>query len=400
MSAPIPSVSIDRPTPSSGDRFALFALGFRPFYLLAASYAAVAVPIWIAIHTGHAASGLRIAPLQWHMHEMVFGFAVAVLTGFLLTAAHRWTGRPTPTGRRLAALAAIWIGARALFQAGLVYAGVALDSLFLVLVALALARMVFGAGNRRNYFVVGVFALLAMLDAWFAIAVASGGTIDPNTPLRAALYLVVVMTSIFGGRVIPAFTGNALPGVRIVSRPRVAMLALILTALALFLELAPVPGPMQAALCAAAAIAHLVRMAGWSSFRTLARPLLWVLHIGYAWTAIGLGLMAAASLGLVARPLAIHAFAIGTIATLIIGMITRTALGHTGRALHAGRAETAMYVAISLAALVRVGGGLLPPSAYLASLVASGVLWSLGFGLYALVYWPRLAGPRVDGRPG
>ena len=380
--------------------FALFELGFRPFYFVAATYAAIGVLLWLAVHAGVFRMPLPIAPQWWHMHEMVFGFALAVVVGFLFTAVRNWTGRDTPRHGALARLVGLWIGARVAFHAGLIALGLAIELALLVLVAHALLQCLVAAGNRRNYFVGALFVALALADLAFGAAVYGLAGFAADVPLRAALYLIVLLTGVLGGRVIPSFTANSLRGVRQFRHPALDAAALVAGAIAFAAELGDASAGTLALAAAAAAMLHAVRLAGWAPLATWRQPMLWILHAGYGWTAIGFALLAASALGWVARPLALHAFAVGTIGGLVIGMITRTALGHTGRPLVAGRAELTMYVLVTLAAAVRVFGPLAWPAAPVAANTVAALLWAAGFGLYALVYWPRLSRARVDGRPG
>jgi len=391
-----------QPPPSSADSggFALFNLGFRPFYFVAATYAALGVPLWLLVWAGVVPMRVSFATQWWHTHEMVFGFALAVVIGFLLTAARAWTGRDTPSGDRLVALVGLWLGARICFHAGLVIPGVAIELVLIVLAASAILRVLVAAGNRRNLFVVLILAVLGAMDIAFGLAVGGWIAWSPDAPLRAALYLVVMLTAVFGGRVIPSFTANALMGIRQFQRPWLDNAAIVVAIAALLADLVFAGGPVVAVLAGLAAALHALRLAGWNPLATRRKPILWILHAAYAWMPIGFALLACAALGLVARPPALHAFAVGLVGGLIIGMITRTSLGHTGRPLVAGRSETAMYLLVMLAALARVVGPLLLPAQTMNFYVASGIAWACAFGLYALVYWPRLSQPRVDGRPG
>lgn len=391
-----------QPEPLSGGTgvFALFNLGFRPFYFVAATYAALSIPLWLLVWAGVVPMRVGFATQWWHTHEMVYGFALAVVIGFLLTAARAWTGIDTPSGNRLVTLVALWLGARIFFHAGLIVAGVVIELALIVLAAAAILRVLLAAGNRRNLFVVVILAVLGAMDIAFALA--AGGWIpwSPDAPLRAALYLIVMLTAVFGGRVIPSFTANALMGIRQFQRPWLDAAAIVSAIAALLADLVLAGGAPVALLAGIAALVHALRLAGWNPPATRRKPILWILHAAYAWMPIGFALLACAALELVARPLALHAFSVGLIGGLIIGMITRTALGHTGRPLVAGASETTMYLLVMLAALARVVGPLLLPAQTMQLYVASGIAWACAFGLYAIVYWPRLSQPRIDGRPG
>ena len=380
--------------------FALYRLGFRPFYLVAAMYTAVAVPLWLFVWAGAAPLPLGLPAHLWHAHEMIFGFATAVIVGFLFTAVRNWTGLDTPAGTQLAGLVGLWIAARAAFVAGLPAAAIAMEIAFLGLVGFALLRRLVRARNSRNYFLAALFVALAAADLAFALAAAGAIGLAPDLPVRFALYMVVMLTFVIGGRVIPGFTKNAIREARQFRWPWLDRAAIAAAALAFGTDLAGAEAPLVIAAASAAALLHAVRLAGWAPLSTRSRPILWILHAAYAWAPVGFALMAAAAAGLVARPLAIHAFALGTVGGLIVGMITRTALGHTGRMLVAGRAETWMYSLVMAAAALRVLGPIALPEGYVALTSLAGVLWSAAFALYAVVYWPRLSAPRVDGREG
>ena len=396
-------LQIENPaSPKAGaGAFALWRLGFRPFYLLGALFAALGVPLWVAVFAGAASLPEGLPARTWHAHEMVFGFALAIVAGFLFTAVRNWTNQPTPTGAHLAALAGLWLAARIAFVAGAPGLGLVIELAFLVLVALALLRPLLRARNRRNYFVGVLFAVLAGADLLFWAAgrgLAAG--VNPDSVVRFGLYLVATLTFVIGGRVIPMFTANAVRGVRQFKDARLDRAAIGASVLAFALELAGVSGAGLAVVALAAALFQGIRLAGWGPQGTLGKPILWILHASYAWAALGFALMAAGALGWVPRTLAVHAFAVGLVGGLIIGMITRTALGHTGRMLIAGRSETAMYALVQLAALLRVFGPLLAPEQTLRFIELSSVLWSLAFLLYLVVYWPRLSRARIDGRDG
>lgn len=389
-----------QPTVPQGGRQALFRLGFRPFYLLAALWAALAVPLWIAQFAGLVPPPAAYPALLWHAHEMTFGFALAVIVGFLLTAGRAWTGLPTPTGARLAGLAGLWIAARVFNYAGPVTMAMLLDAAFILASMIAIGIVLMKARNYRNLFVLAVLTAFLVANSLFHLAVA--GRIDAS-PLQAArffVFVIVVLTCVIGGRVIPTFTANALRGVRQWRNARLDAAALATTVLALLLALLPLPATVTAVACAVAAALQFVRLAGWNPWATRATPILWILHLSYAWIPVGLVLLALGALGAVPESAGLHALTIGAIGGLIIGMITRTALGHTARPLKAGRIETTAYVLVQLAVVLRLVPMLLPSLPYLAWTTAAAVAWSLAFAVYLVKYVPVLAAPRLDGRDG
>ena len=378
---------------------AVWQLGFRPFYLLAALFAAVSIPLWLASYMGVSTGPLQVG-MGWHMHEMVFGFAVAVVVGFLLTAGRNWTGLPTPQGWHLMALAAIWLAGRVAMLAASAPVAAAIDMLFLPLSAWPLFLVLHRSGNHRNLFLVGLLALLTFANGLYHAAAMGMLALSYFVPVQAAIFIIVLIESVIGARVIPMFTRNGAPGSTPVASPKRALLAVALMALAGISWLAGAPGLLTATLCLAAGTMSLANLLAWQPQRTLRVPLLWILHLSYAWIGIGFALLAGASLGLLPASAAFHALTVGSMAGLIIGMMTRTTLGHTGRALKGGRAEAAMYWLIQLGALARLLAAIGPVSLAMPLLLAAGACWSLAFGLYACVYAPYLWRARVDGREG
>ncbi len=392
---------VDRPDASSPPRFALFALGFRPFYLLAALLATLSVPLWVAQYVGLLPGRGPIAGLAWHMHEMVFGFAVAVVTGFLFTAGRNWTNQPTPTGATLVGLAALWLAARLLAITGPSSVAAWVDFAFLPLVAWFLWRALKAANNKRNYFFVALLGALALFNMAFWFAAFGIAPVSPLVPIKAALYVIVAIVAIMGGRVIPMFTQNAIPAARVRRNVKVDGWAIGLLAAALAFDVLAAPAWLLAPAALAAAVLHAIRLALWDPLATRGKPIVWILHLSYAWIPVGLALLAVAALTpKVHEVYAVHAFAIGAVGGMIIGMITRTALGHTGRPLAAGLAETFAYGLVQAAAFTRVVVGLAIPAAYGQTLALSALFWSAGFALYAIAYFPILTRPRADGRPG
>jgi uncharacterized protein involved in response to NO len=385
------------PTNPSG--LALWQLGFRPFYLLASSFAALSIPLWALQYAGLLPAAYLHGPM-WHAHEMLFGFTLAVIVGFLLTAGRNWSNQPTPTGAALAALALLWVAARLLVLTPWGWAAAAANVGFALAAALALARPLWAARNRRNYFFVGLLGLLAGAALAVHLQLLGVVVLPPWVGLTLALDVVLFIMAVMAGRVVPMFTNNGVPGARAKRDPRIETLALGSVLLLLVAGLLPLPGALLAALAALACAAHLARWWLWQPWTTWRTPLVWVLHAAYLWIPVHLALRAAAALGMLPGSLAAHALMVGAAGGLIIGMMTRTARGHTARPLRADRADIACYALVLAAALVRVGLPLLQPAWNMGAVLASAALWSAGFGLYALHYAPVLLRPRLDGRPG
>lgn len=379
---------------------AFWALGFRPFYVLAAALAVLAIPAWLSHYLGWLAWSPSIT-LGWHMHEMVFGFAVAVVVGFLFTAGRAWTGLWTPRGMHLAALALLWTAGRVAMLTGPAWLAAAIDMSFLPLAAWSMYRVLDRAGNKRNMFLVVLLGLLTVANGVFHAAAMGLVPVSVFGPVHAAILLIVMIESVIGGRVIPMFTDNGVPGSpRSVVRPRNDKIALAAVAGAVAGWVFGAPGPLMAALALVASVATAIRLAGWKPLRAVRVPLLWILHLSYAWIPIGFLMLGLAALGIGTASTAMHALAVGSMAGLIVGMITRTTLGHTGRKLAAGRAEVVMYACIQAGAVVRVAAGMAAPEWRAGLLMGSGALWTLSFALLLFVYAPYLWRARIDGKEG
>jgi len=376
-------------------------LGFRPFYLGAAAFAALAIPLWVATLLGAISAPMAMPPLLWHAHEMLYGFAAAVIVGFLLTAGKAWTGLATPRGATLGGLALLWLCARVAAFVGPYALYASLDLLLLPLVAGLLGAVLLRAGNRRNLPLPLILVLLAAANLVFHLAALGIVAVAPLAALHAGLALIIMIECVMAGRVVPAFTISATPGLKLRSFPRWELPTLALTALALAGWLFAPPGPLPAAALGLAAALHLWRLWHWQPLVSRGRPILWVLHLAYAWIPLGLALLALAQFGLVSGSAGVHALAVGATGGLIIGMITRTARGHTGRPLRVSKTEVTAYALVLAAALLRVLVPLVAPAAvYSASLVAAAVAWSGAFALYLWVFAPWLTRSRIDGKDG
>jgi uncharacterized protein involved in response to NO len=385
--------------PESASGHPLFRLGFRPFYLAAGMFAVASVWVWMLQLKGLAAWSYLPGPVL-HAHEMIFGFTLAVVVGFLFTAGRNWSGRPTPTGGWLAALVVLWLAARVLALTPWGWAGAIANLAFPLACAWGLGQALIGAGARRNYFFIGLLVVmggasfavhLSQLDAW---------TLPPWAGVRIALDVVLFMMVVIGGRVIPMFTNNGVPGAKAARHPVVERVALGSVLLLLVLDAMVATGVAMAAFLAVAALAHIVRWCLWQPWRTLRAPMVWILHAAYLWIPVHLALRALGEGGVVDGSIATHALTMGAIGGMTLGMMTRTARGHTARPVVADRFDTACYLLVLAAAVVRVAGALLVPDAYLMTVVMAAALWSVAFGLFALRYAPMLVRPRLDGQPG
>ena len=331
---------------------------------------------------------------------MLFGFAAAVIVGFLLTAGKAWTGLQTPRGPALAALVLVWLAARVAAWVAPYPAYAALDLLLLPVVATVLLRLLLRAGNRRNLPLAGLLGMLTLANLVFHLSVLGMLELPPVRALYAALALIVLIECVMAGRVIPAFTMSAIPGLRLEVDAQLEKATAAASVLALLLWVFSPSSAISAPLLALAAAMQLARLAAWKPWRTRSRPILWILHLSYAWIPVGFLLLAMSLLGWIAASAGIHALAIGATGGLIIGMVTRTARGHTGRPLLASPIEVAAYSLVMLAAVLRVFVPLLAPQFLVASVITATLAWSLAFALYLARYTPWLLRARLDGKDG
>ncbi len=396
----IPLFNILEPKSPAPTGHALLRLGFRPFYLAAAGLAAVAVPVWIAVFLGYLAWLPSVSPLLWHAHEMLFGFATTVIIGFLMTAAKSWTGLATPRGPFLGALALLWLSARIAAVAAPYALYAVLDTLLLPVVAAVLTRLLLRAGNTRNLPLAGILIMLALVNAVFHLTVLGLLELPPVTILHAALALILMVECVMAGRVVPGFTQSAIPGLKIAPLLWLEWASLACTAMGLALWVIFPPGLATWVVLGLAAACHLGRQWRWHSVLTRHRPILWILHVSYAWIPVGLALLALSQVGLVPVSLGIHALAVGTTGGLIIGMITRTARAHTGRHLEVSGAEVLAYAMLPVAAVMRVFIPLFWPTLLPVALLGAALAWSAAFLIYVIIYTPWLARTRIDGRDG
>lgn len=387
------------PRPGAAPAFALWALGFRPFYLLASSYAALSIGLWALQFSGVLGRPYLPTPL-WHAHEMLFGFALAVIVGFLFTAGRNWSNRPTPTGLPLAALAALWIAGRVLVLTPFGWAAAIVNAAFPLAAAIALAIPFVAAGNKRNYFFVGLLALMSVAVLGVHLEQLGVVQVPGWVGIQIGLDVVLFIMAVMAGRVVPMFTNNGVPGASATRQPWLEKVTLASTLMVLAADALGLQGHLLAAVAGACAAAHAARWTLWQPWKTLRAPLVWVLHAAYFWIPVHLALRAAAAVGWLPPSTATHALTVGAIGGLIIGMMVRTARGHTGRPLVADRWEVACFAMVLAAAVARVVVPLAAPGQSMNAILLSAALWSAAFGLYAVRYWPVLTRARLDGRPG
>jgi uncharacterized protein involved in response to NO len=380
----------------------LWKLGFRPFFLLGALWASIHILVWISFQTGWINLSIQ-DPILWHAHEMIFGFASAIIAGFLLTSSQNWTGIRGVHGRKLKLLVTLWVLGRAtsIVSGSFPLSFTIIDLCFYPMLALFLKPYLWQASQKRNKIFLVLFAVLFLvnlsvhLDSFHLTLPVSARSL-----LLLSLFTVIVMIGIIGGRVIPFFTQNAIPTTQSQRHPWIETLVIPSTALAgisvVFWEFTII----TASLCFIAALIHFVRWLLWKPMVALKTPILFILYVGYAWVFLGFFLRGLASLTVLAPSLSTHALTAGAIGIMIYGMITRVALGHTGRPIRASRLIVTGYLLLILASIVRVFGPWMFPQFSLHAIECSGLLWSTSFFVYLIEYTPILCKPRLDGKEG
>jgi len=371
---------------------ALLGQGFRPFFLLAAIFAALAIAIWPAFFRGEIEVSTAFAPVDWHVHEMIFGYGAAVVAGFLLTAVPNWTGRLPVAGWPLGLLAALWIAGRAaVFASGIIGATAAatIDMLVLVTFAAVLAREVLAGRNWRNAKVVALVALLALANGGFHLEAATAG--GASVAIRAGISIIIFLILLIGGRIVPSFTRNWLAKKNAATLPVPfgkpdAVIMMISSAALLLWIFQPHPVWTGTALIAAG-ILNLWRLKRWSGWTARSDGLVLVLHVGFFLTAIGFLFTGAASLWPDQLPpgAALHVWAVGGIGTMTLAVMTRATLGHSGRKLVASRATLLIYSAVVAATALRVAAVFVPHLA-MPLIDAAATAWIVAFAGFALIY--------------
>jgi uncharacterized protein involved in response to NO len=375
--------------------------GFRPFFLFGPAWAVIALALWLLAARGGLTLHSGFEPLLWHRHEMLFGFVGAIVAGFLLTAIPNWTGRLPIAGPPLAGLVGLWMAGRLamLFSGWTDPAAAAIaDVAFYVVLAGVAGREVL-ASNNRNVPIVGLVLLLGAADA-ADHAGAADLLHDADIGIRAAISLIVMMISLIGGRIVPSFTRNwmAKQGLtrRLPMQPTRFDLAVLAASAASLVAWTGAPDWSPAGwLLVAAGCAQAVRLSRWGGLRSARDPLVLILHVGYCWVPIGLLLLGASLLGAaIPRSAAIHALTAGAMATMILGVMTRAILGHTGRDLVAGPQTVSLYVLVTAGAVLRVAApfGLFD---YAIAMEAAGLIWAAAFVLFLVTYGPILFMPRL-----
>lgn len=372
---------------------ALFAYGFRPFFLAAGLWAAFGILLWLPQYFGALTLPTVFGALDWHIHEMLYGYVAASIAGFLLTAIPNWTGRLPVNGWPLAALAALWLAGRAAMLLSGAIGGVAaavIDIAFLAAIAAVAAREIVAGKNWRNLRVLIVLGVLIAGNIVFHVEVLLTGS--ANYGIRIAIAAVILLISLVGGRIVPSFTGNWLarnnPGRRPAPFSRFDMIAVAASALALIGWIAAPASVAAGALLIAAGTLQSARLVRWAGDRTFADRLVLVLHVGYLFVPLGFLLIGASVFtGAVPPTAGIHAWTAGAIGLMTLAVMTRASLGHTGRPLEAGIVTQTIYALVLAGAAVRIVAAF---TGSLALLEAAGVLWVAGFAVFVITFGPLL----------
>jgi uncharacterized protein involved in response to NO len=378
---------------------AILSYGFRPFFLGGSIWAAAAMALFILMMQGKAPLPTALNPIDWHSHELLYGFLPAIVAGFLLTAVPNWTGRLPVAGAPLAALFVLWLAGRAaIASSAIIGAGAAAiaDMAFLIALGFIVGREILASSNKSNMKILALVALLAAGNLVFHIETAAGGAADYGK--RIGVAAAILLISLIGGRIVPSFTRNWLVKLGPENLPapfsRFDIAAIISSAIALLAWIIAPPSLITGAACALAGALTLVRLFRWRGYRTFAEPLVTILHAGYFFVPIGFLLMALAIAlpGAVAPVAAVHAWTAGAIGVMTLAVMTRASLGHTGHALTASPAVVAIYSSAVIGAIARIAAAFGIEPQIMLHVAAAG--WILAFGGFAAVFGPSLLAAR------
>ncbi len=383
--------------------YPIFALGFRAFFALAGLAALVLIVFWNAMFKGTFMMEHYFPDNYWHAHEMLLGYAVAVIAGFLLRAVKNWTGKSTSTGDQLASLCLLWLYGRILpFYAGLLPdALIALvDFAFLPVLAYQVSKPIIQVKQYKNLVFIGLLLLLALGNGLIHGEMLGLQTNTATTGIQLIVATIIILILIIAGRVFPFFTERGIPGTLIIRNPMLDNLSIASAVIVFALQLFGISGTLLALAAIVAVAVNLARLAGWYVQRIWYVPLLWVLYAGYGWVVLGFILTVLSAYSVVLPSLALHAFTLGGIGVLTLGMMARVSLGHTGRALKASNAIAVAFVLINIAALFRVLLPIAMPHWYEVLIYVSTLFWLAAFSLFVFVYGPILTRARIDGQEG
>lgn len=385
--------------------FVLLHYPFRVFFWLTGIYGVVIVLAWMGYLFGGMPMAVSWSPLHWHSHEMLFGLVTPAIAGFMMTAMCNWTGAPPLRNGGLLALASLWVAGRiAMWLSGVlpVLAIAIIDGLFLYILAFYVLRVLLKYGNKRNLVLGAILLVLALANTLMHTGFVTGAMNWLIKGQLLALNLIAFMMVVIGGRIIPLFTTNWFRREGLAkapsSFPLLEKLTLLSTALLIPAEFSDMAW-LIGGLALIAAVANGLRCFFWKGWRTGSEPLLWILHLGYFWIAVALLLKGLAMFNLVAPGAWLHAMGTGAMGTLILGFMTRVALGHTGRTMELPDFAVVIYWCITLSASARVLAALQWVD-YRWGLTIAAIAWTAAFALFAGLYWSIFTRPRVDGLPG
>jgi len=384
-------------------QYPIFALGFRAFFALAGLFALLLIALWSSIYKGVLVTDNYYPTTYWHAHEMLLGYSVAVIAGFLLTAVKNWTGVQTVQGNQLLGLCLLWVYGRIVpFYSELIPDTLIalVDFSFIPTLAYFIAQPLIKSANYRNLVFIGLLLLMAFGNACIHAEVLGFYENSAGLGLDIVVAIIMMIILVIAGRVFPFFTERGIKGVMAIRNPVLDGLAIASGALVFILLIFDISGMILTITAFSAVVINILRVAGWYERRIWYVPLLWVLYMGYAWIIVGLFFVALGSLDIIPVYVATHAFTVGGIGVLTLGMMARVSLGHTGRAMKASNTIAFAFALINFAALFRVLLPTLLPDWYASLLVVSVYCWLAAFSLFVVVYTPILSSVRVDGKEG
>lgn len=378
--------------------YPVLGYGFRPFFLLGALYSIISLLIWSGFYAGYVTPPLfMIDPVSWHAHEMIYGFTMAIVAGFLLTAVANWTDSAPVRGFHLLGLCLLWLAGRVVMNFNLGIPEVAVlvfEGAFIVTLAFSLSIPLFKTWDKRNFVFLVLLSILFACDMAFLIT-------KERTTLYVAVMIIIALISLIGGRIIPAFTVDALQErgeeAHETSQGKLDVLAILsLVLIILALVFAKQEEAILAGTAFLSAIIHALRLRRYHTRRILDDPMVWILHVGYSWVILGLFLTGVSALGFLPFSIALHAFTAGAIGSMTLGMMCRVTLGHTGRDKIATDLTKLSFLLMQGAAFMRVFGLMIAPDYSIEWIIGSATLWILCFALYILIYAPMLWKPDLD----
>lgn len=382
----------------------LFALAFRPFFLFGSLYATLGILYWALYHLNLVMLPSYFDSTSLHVHEMLFGFITAILSGFLLTASRNWASTRGVHGKLLFLLVLTWfLGRLAIGFSNFIPPKVTalVDLSYLPFLCFLLWQTLAKGAKKVNFVFVFLLVILFISNLMMHLEVLEITTGTSRTGYLLGVNTLIVIMTVISGRVIPMFTQNAIQGITVKKLPWLEKVVIASAVGFLLSNLWDEASLFTDGLAVLCGLVSLIRLSFWKPFQTVERPILWVLHLGYAF--LGVGLIARGlsfSVFQIKTSIALHLITAGAMGLLVIGMISRVSLGHTGRPLIVSKPMVFAYCLVALGALIRVLIPIAFPSAYIEGIVTAALLWALGFAVFTFSYYSILASPRVDGIEG